>query len=557
MFGPLKRWFESSAAATPVTASEQNAGAAAGKDAYRAGLACFNAGDYGPAATLFEAAIAERHDDACAHCSLGLANFKLKKFEDAADSFHLAVHFRPQYAEPHYYLALLAQHEGNLKAAMDAAARACALQPGFADAHHLLGACAMAAGDIERAVASLTKAGELKPQTATFLSDLGYVLTRDCGKLAEGAGYLEKAVQLDPANPSILVNYCLVLWHQGRLDAIIAICTRLLDANPNDNEARLNRALALLKKGLFAEGWPDYEARRHTRSNFSQRPYQFAPWQGQPLRGKTLLVYGEQGLGEEIMFASCLPEVIETGARCIIECSPRLEMLFRRSLPAAVVHGAAQTSGDTRWLDQFGPVDFQIAAGDLPAMFRQRLADFPRHAGYLRPVPARTEYWSARLQALGTGPKIGIAWRGGTVSTRGALRSLDLCALTPLLQRKGLHFISLQYDATIAEVSNAARAQGFALCHWPDAIDDLDETAALMPSLDLVITVCNAGMHLAGASGRPTWAMVAAVPDWRYLEKGDSLPWYPSVRMFRQSAPGDWQNVIDQIEQALFKRYPV
>ncbi len=532
------------------------AGEARGR-AFENAVAAFEKYDYAAAATLFEEAIAERHDDACAHCGLGLASFKLKKFEDAADSFHLAVHFRPEYAEPHFYLALLAQRGGDLKAALDAAARACALQPGFADAHNLLGACAMAAGNIDGAVASFTKAVELNPQTATFLSDLGYVLTYDCGKLAEGAGYLEKAVQLEPANPSILVNYCLVLWHQGRLDDIIAICSRLIDANPNDNEARLNRALALLKKGIFAEGWPDYEARRHTRSNFSQRPYQFVPWQGQPLRGKTLLVCGEQGLGDEIMFASCLPDVIETGARCIIECSPRLETLFRRSFPAAVVHGALQTSGDTSWLDEFGSVDFQIAAGSLPAMFRKQLADFPRHEGYLQPVPARTEYWAARLQALGTGPKIGIAWRGGTVYTRGALRSLDLRILTPLLQRKDVHFVSLQYDATIAEVSNVARAQGFDLCHWPDAVDDLDETAALMPALDLVITVCNAGMHLAGATGRPTWAMVAAVPDWRYLEKGDSLPWYPGVRMFRQSGPGEWQNVVDEIEQALFARYPV
>ncbi len=222
-----------------------------------------------------------------------------------------------------------------------------------------------------------------------------------------------------------------------------------------------------------------------------------------------------------------------------------------------MVRGGLQTAKDEQWIEVLGPVDFQMAAGSLPGLLRLQWSDFPSHGSYLRPDSGRVDYWSARLRALGDGPKIGINWRGGSLSTRGGLRSLQLDMLKPLLQRPGVHFVSLQYDASVEELSDFADTLGVVLPHWSEAIDNLDETAALMQGLDLVITVCSASLHLAGALGRPVWGMVPAVPEWRYLEAGECMPWYPSVRMYRQHNSGQWQGLIDQMSQALSQRYSV
>lgn len=555
MIGLFKRWFRGRQPETLAPPPVRPAGD--GVASLRAGLSLFETGDFAAAEGCLLRALDDRHDMAEAHCYLGQIHRKRGEWEDAADCLNLAVHFRPDYAEPYYFLALLAQHQGDDQAAVEHAARAAALETDYGDAHNLLGALALSRSDIEGAVASFKRAVECSPDHAGFLSNLGYVLIRDCGEYAPGAEYLSKAYKLNAEDPAVLANYCLVLSHEGRLEETIEICDRLLNTNPDCHEARLNRALALLKKARFAEAWPDYEARRHTRSNFISRPYRFAQWQGQPLAGKTLLIYAEQGLGDEIMFASCFDEVIAQAGRCIIECSPRLEALFGRSFPAAVVHGQLQSGTDEQWVAALGTVDCQIAAGSLPGLLRRQWSDFPSHGGYLRPDSARIDYWTTRLRTLGAGPKIGLSWRGGSLSTRGGLRSLQPAMLKPLLQQKGVHFVSLQYDATAEEISGVNGSPGGGLEHWPEAIDHLDETAALVHGLDLVITVCGASLHLAGALGREVWAMVPAVPEWRYLEAGERMPWYPSVRMYRQHNSGQWQDVIDQIAQALSQRYCV
>ncbi len=539
--------------ATPLAARPNDAAATstrAGGTAAGASLAAANAAlaahDYTKAASDFSAIIDLRHDDAAAHFGLGLACVKQQQDEDAADSFLLAAHFAPGLAEPHYQLALLAQKSGDLAAALKHTARALSLRADYADAHNLAGACALAAGDPQSAVASFARAVELMPANARSHSNLGYVLLRDIGDFERGAAHLETALRLDGADVEVLCNYCELLSQQGRTDEIIAICNELLRAQPDLHEVRLNLALALLRKGRFGAGWPDYEARKRTRSNYLPRPYSLPEWQGQPLAGRTLLVYAEQGLGDEIMFASCLPQVLAQAGRCILECSPRLAPLFARSFPQAVVHGAAQSTQDPAWLQTQGEIDFQVAAGSLPGWLRRRREDFPAHAGYLHADPQRVEFWRARLRSAGHPLKVGLAWRGGTPSTRRGPRSFALTQLAPILNTPGIRFVSLQHDATNEEITGASGAEA-GLEHWPWVVADIDETAALVSALDLVITVCSVTVHLAGALGRRAWVMVPAVAEWRYLESGETMPWYPEIRMFRQPRPGDWPPVIAEI----------
>jgi hypothetical protein len=196
-------------------------------------------------------------------------------------------------------------------------------------------------------------------------------------------------------------------------------------------------------------------------------------------------------------------------------------------------------------------IDCEVPVGSLPLYFRRQVADFPRHRGYLQADCARVEYWKQRLASLGAGIKVGISWRGGSLQTRSPLRSIPLEQSLPILRAGGAQFVSLQYDASGNELDRFRTDCGIEVRHWPDAIADYDETAALVSALDLTISVCTAVIHLGGALGQPVWVMAPHSPEWRYGFAGETMPWYPSVRIFRQPAFGEWTPVVDKVAKLL------
>jgi hypothetical protein len=225
-----------------------------------------------------------------------------------------------------------------------------------------------------------------------------------------------------------------------------------------------------------------------------------------------------------------------------------LTTLFARAFPAASV--VAQGGGDAELmrLAEAAAVDCQVAIGSLPLQFRLRDEDFAAAKGaYLEPDPARVGYWRERLAALGHGFKVGISWAGGAASTGGASRSTQLAEWTPILANTHCHFVNLQYGDAATE----SQPLSGAVSHWPEALDNYAETAALVAALDLVVTVQTALVHLAGALGKPAWVMLQAACEWRYGEHGETMPWYPSVRLVRQSVPHDWRPVISRIAHDL------
>ena len=240
---------------------------------FDAGLAAYAAGNFAAAVECFNRVVDERHDDADAHNNLGLSYLALGEYEDAADAFTLAVHFRPQFPPAFYNMALAALGLGELGQAVTSLERALALQPDFATAH----------------------------------STLGYVLSHQVGEFEAGATHVRKAMELDPADPDVRCNFSAILIQEGRAEEALAICRELLAAHPAMHEAQLNQALANLKLGRFEAGWPDYEARKRARGNYLPRTLPLAEWQGEPLACGKLLIYAEQGVGDQIMFASCVP----------------------------------------------------------------------------------------------------------------------------------------------------------------------------------------------------------------------------------------------------------
>jgi hypothetical protein len=292
-------------------------------------------------------------------------------------------------------------------------------------------------------------------------------------------------------------NLGLAIQEQGQFDAALAHYERLIAGSPNVVEYRWNRGLARLSSGDFEHGWPDYELRNSRSGRSVERQFPFAPWTGAPLSARNLLVYGEQGLGDEIMFASCLPDVITQARSVVVECDRHLEALFQRSFPAAAVHGAPRDSNRT-WLHAFPELDTQIAISSLALHLRRQWSDFPDHHGYLRADPARVRFWASRLAGLGAGRKIGLSWRGGTVKTRREARSLEIEHCLPLLQVRGCRFVCLQAGDCADELA-LLRGQGAQIEWWHEAVADLDELAALVTALDLVISVPTAVAHLTGA----------------------------------------------------------
>jgi Flp pilus assembly protein TadD len=498
-------------------------------------------------------ALTESHPElADAHFMLGTILHSRKRFEDARDSYLLASCFRNDWWRPHFALGLLALDQHDFANAMPPLRRAIELGANNARVHNALGASYLCMGDVAAAVDQFRKALALQPDLAQAHSNLGYALFRDLGQHGEGASHIERAIELAPHDDAILCNRIMVLDQRGRTQAALELSEALLGRNPTLTEARLNRALMLLKQRDFERAWPDYEARKQSLREKRANDLPWPEWDGSSLAGRSIYVYPEQGLGDEIMFASCLPDLIERADACTVECHAKLEAIFRRSFPEA------QILAKNAWRDSRAiapqPPDCKVAIGSLPLFFRASADAFPAHRGYLRAEEAKVLRWTNRLAALPGSRKIGISWRGGLLSTRRGLRSIPLQAWEPVLTCPDIDFISLQYSDADAEIEALRQTVGVDVHHWQDAIDDYDETAALVAALDLVISVQTAIVHLAGALGKTTWALITAVPEWRYGLEGPSMPWYPAVTLIRQTDPDQWDGVLAAVREGLLAR---
>lgn len=320
----------------------------------------------------------------------------------------------------------------------------------------------------------------------------------------------------------------------------------ILERNPSHPVARWYLAQCDLVLGEWERGWRCYGARFAAGAS-PYRALPFPVWDGSPAPQATLLILADQGLGDEIMFASCLVDAIRLVGHCIVECEPRLLPLFRRSFPQATVV-ASQREADASWLQGLPQPDLQIFAGDLPALFRRDDQSFGAGAPYLCPDPLRVEYWKRKLQEdLGEGLKIGLSWRGGTPGTRSRSRSIGIHEWWPLLSLPGLKFISLQYGDVAGDLADFYALHGKSITNYPDVIPSYEETAALVCAVDLVVTVCTSIVHLTGALGRPVWILVPYSPGFRYTLGRTALPWYGSSQMFRQPDALDWKSTMDQM----------
>ncbi|WP_376956546.1 tetratricopeptide repeat protein [Azospirillum sp. A26] len=364
-----------------------------------------------------------------------------------------------------------------------------------------------------------------------------------------------RAAALRPDEIGIRSNLGDALLLAGHPEEALANTQAVLALAPELGESRLLRALALLTLGRFEEGWAAWEDR------WTVQPWLFAAgrfpqpaWTGQPLGGNRLLIWGEQGIGDEIQFASLLPLLVRAGVRCVLECEPRLVPLFTRSLPEVEVVARGWPPDANLTLTEgadpdHAPIAAQIPAGSLPRLLADAGGVPYSAAPYLLADPARVSDFRAAIPA-GT-LAVGIAWHT-TNPKHGRSRNMPLRVLAHALHRPGVRLVVLQYGDWTQEIA-ALTAEGIDIGELPglDPWGDLDGLAAAVAAVDLVVSIDNVTVHLAGALGRPTCALLPHAAEWRWLRDRSDTPWYPTVTLCRQQAPKDWSVPLRLARQRL------
>ncbi|WP_293356835.1 tetratricopeptide repeat protein [Phenylobacterium sp.] len=446
-----------------------------------------------------------------------------------------------------------------------------------------LGVALLSLGRSAEAEAAFREALVARPAHPMALKNLG-VLLMEQSRHADGLALADAVLAREQNHRQALLLRGAALAGAGQVEEAVGAYGRVLAARPDDHEAltqlglaqaalqqygaaleALDRAVALRPDDPFARsrrgalrlqlgdfgGWTDYEARLDLRRFLTRSGGIITPAiAGQLTRSaagaevladRRVLLLGEQGIGDQLMFASMIPDVARTAAAVSCVCDPRLVRLFANSFDQVRFDGPL-TAQIRR-----NEIDAVLAMGSLGGMFRTRKADFPG-SPYLRPRPAIRDAWAQRLGPASGRLRVGLSWRGGLPSTRRNERSLSLEQLRPLLALPACEFVSLQYGEVEAEVAGS----GAPIRAFPPAdIDDFEDLAGLVANLDVVVSVQTALVHLAGALGKSCLTLVPHNPEWRYGARGETMPWYGAVRLFRQGEPGAWAPVIDQVAEAL------
>jgi len=470
------------------------------------------------------------------------------KLDAAAACYRQALQIKPRFVEANYNLGNVLVEQEKFDAAVTYYQHALTIKPDFAGAHYRLGNALHKLEKLHKAAMSYQDTLTIDPNFVEAYNGLANLL-REEGRPEEAIEMYREALAKKPDFAEAHYNISNALCDQGRLDEAIESCHRALAIKPDLAEAHWNMALILLAKGDFARGWRKYEWRFLKKgANHPALPY--PRWDGSSLNGKTLFVCAEQGIGDEIMFASCLQEIIDSADLCIVECDKRLIPLFFRSFPKA--RFLARISTDHPPSTELPAADMKIAIGSLPLFLRPDLTSFPQRKSYLLADVQEIDKWRNRFKTLETGLKVGISWRGGLGYVR-RIRSTTLDQWANLFSIPGIQYINLQYGDCTAELNETREKLGIAIHHFEDAdpLKDLDGFAAKIAALDLVISVDNSTVHMAGALGVPVWTFLPFACDWRWMQEFEDTPWYSTMRLFRQKNPGNWDEVFEQVANNL------
>ena len=468
--------------------------------------------------------------------NIGNVYYANREYRKAAVYYRRAILLKPDYAKAFVNMANTLVMLGVHRSAVPFYERAIKIEPDVAAAHHNKANCLTYLKQFAGAESALNRALELSPDDKTILNTLGNLRVTQGFEYAAAAAY-RTALMMDPRYAPVYTNLANIYTNLGRQKDATLNYERGLVIDPKNPGVRYNLALAYLRAGNYRLGWRAYESRwKFHELSTKQRGFKQPQWAGEDLRGRTILIHAEQGMGDTFQFSRYVPYVARRGGVCYFEVQHGLQRIM------ASLDGVKKIC--TRGI-QLPDFDLHCPLLSMPAIFKTELDTVPQNIPYLRAWD--WEVREARKQWPQSGFRVGINWAGNPKYKKDKERSFSLSEFAPL-DIDGVTLFSLQKGQATAQIEKykdrltvidaSARARDFA------------ETAALIETMDLIITSDSSPAHLAGAMGKEVWLLLAYLPDWRWMN-GPTTPWYPNMKIFRQTAPGDWRGVMDRVRSAL------
>ncbi|MBV9747637.1 MAG: tetratricopeptide repeat protein [Acetobacteraceae bacterium] len=478
-------------------------------------------------------------DSPAAHGNLGVALWQAERLADAEIHCRRAIALKQDYVPSYMVLASVLQQRRAFSEALACYNRVVSLQPDNAAAHNNAGLVLRRLGDFAQAETAFARAADLLPDDPRVRFNQ-LMMRRDDASLPQAIECCRRSLEQRPDDASVLTNLAVGLQLSGRFDEAWVNYEKALAINPDQHDARFNLSLLLLLRGDYERGWREYEHRWHL-ADAAKPTFPQPMWRGEPLEGKTILLQMEQGFGDAIQCFRYVPEVMRRGGRVILRVERAL-VRVAASLPGDIVIKPGQA--------RLPPFDVWCPLLSLPRVLDTQVDSIPAAVPYLGARAAVTERWRRNLAGM-SGLKVGLAWAGNPRHVNDLRRSIEVKRLAPLLDVPGVAWVSLQVGRQGAAFAELA---GGRVVDLSAQLTDFAETAGAIANLDLVIAVDTSVVHVAGALARPAWVMLPFSPDWRWLMNRDDSPWYPTLRLYRQPAAGDWDHVIARVAADLSER---
>ncbi|MEC5030558.1 MAG: tetratricopeptide repeat protein, partial [Oscillatoria sp. PMC 1051.18] len=499
------------------------------------GILKYQAGNVAEALDLYQQVLKLMPDNPDAHSNLGMVLRQQGKVADAIAHYRQAIRLRPKSAAFHNNLSVALNQVGNTSEALEHWQEAIRLNPDYTEALIAAGNVLIKQGNFSTGINYWRRAVKLKPNSMKLHNDLGMAL-KEQGLLTEARYHLEEAVALKPDSAEVITNLGSVYKEENLLAEAKQQYQKALSLKANFAEAHFNLGLVYLLQGDLKQGFTEYSWRWQIPGQ-NINPIPKPLWDGSSLAGKTILLHTEQGFGDAIQFIRYASIIARQGGKVVVGCPTALVRLFQ------TVPGIEKVATQTTELPAF---DCHAPLMKLPQILGTTLETIPNQVPYLFVTGKEQE---SKQSSSNLPYKIGIVWAAGV---RGADSQKRSCALPNLVQGllnvPGIELYSLQKEPNEADLQFL---QSSGIIDLRAQLNDFADTAEAISQLDLVISVDTAVAHLAGAMGKPVWILLPFAPDWRWMLARDDTPWYPSMRLFRQPAPGEWEAVFTQVKQEL------
>ncbi len=486
-----------------------------------------------------------------AYSNLGLVYARMGEHELALKNCRKAISLKADYAEPYNCLGIIHGEMGFEGRAIDCYRKAISINRNFADAYTNLAVLLTRMGELDKALDSAQKAVSLNPKSPKTHNNLGIIYNR-IGRYDDAVASFRTAIRIDPNNAESYNNMGNVYSNMGDLEQALLCHEEAISINPYNPGARNNISLIQLLKGNFSDGWKNFEGRFVSAENLLLKKFPgfSAPqWNGEDLANKRILIWGEQGVGDEVLFTSMVPDQIRAGADIVLQSDKRLKPLLARSFPSVTCITTEEFGYDENNVLKY---DYHSPLGHMGNWLRPDQNSFPDRASYLVADSDHRNQCRDRYLDFGNDTIVGISW-SSKGPDYGEGKSMSLPDLRPVLEIPGVTFVDLQYGDTGDERAAFQKETGIEIVHddCVDQLANLDDFASQVAAMDYVVTISNTTAHFAGALGIPSMVMLGYAPLWYWQLERDDCLWYPMSRLFRQAEMGDWSGVVSQTAEAL------